>query len=54
MDLIFLCIISGVIGGVVCMNVGCYGFYIVDVFVLVKVVIRVGEFVMFIVDDLNF
>lgn len=38
LNLIFLCIIFGIIGGVVWMNVGCYGDYMVDVLDSIEVV----------------
>lgn len=51
-DLIFLCIIFGSIGGVVCMNVGCYGIYVVDYLILVWVVMCGGQVVEILVVDL--
>ena len=53
-DLTFLRTIPGAIGGAVCMNAGCYGSYIADVFVSAKAVTRVGELVTLTADDLNF
>lgn len=53
-DLTFLRTIPGAIGGAVCMNAGCYGSYIADVFVSAKAVTRAGELVTLTADDLNF
>ncbi|QTN35912.1 UDP-N-acetylmuramate dehydrogenase [Cognatishimia activa] len=53
-DLTFLRTIPGAIGGAVCMNAGCYGSYIADVFVSAKAVTRGGELVTLTADDLNF
>ncbi|UZD91821.1 UDP-N-acetylmuramate dehydrogenase [Cognatishimia activa] len=53
-DLTFLRTIPGAIGGAVCMNAGCYGSYIADVFVSAKVVTRSGELVELSSSDLNF
>ena len=53
-DLTFLRTIPGAIGGAVCMNAGCYGSYIADVFVSAKAVTRTGELVTLTADDLNF
>ncbi|MFY0597404.1 MAG: UDP-N-acetylmuramate dehydrogenase [Cognatishimia sp.] len=53
-DLTFLRTIPGAIGGAVCMNAGCYGSYIADVFVSAKAVTRAGELVTLSADDLNF
>jgi UDP-N-acetylmuramate dehydrogenase len=53
-DLTFLRTIPGSIGGAVCMNAGCYGSYVADVFVSAKVVTRSGELVTVTADDLNF
>lgn len=54
LDLTFLRTIPGAIGGAVCMNAGCYGSYIADVFVSAKAVTRTGELVTLTADDLNF
>ena len=53
-DLTFLRTIPGSIGGAVCMNAGCYGSYVADVFVSAKVVTRSGELVTVTADDLKF
>lgn len=53
-DLTFLRTIPGAIGGAVCMNAGCYGSYIADVFVSAKAVTRSGELVTLTAEDLNF
>ena len=53
-DLTFLRTIPGAIGGAVCMNAGCYGSYIADVFVSAKAVTRAGELVTLTADDLKF
>jgi len=53
-DLTFLRTIPGAIGGAVCMNAGCYGSYIADVFVSAKAATRAGELVTLSADDLNF
>ena len=53
-DLTFLRTIPGAIGGAVCMNAGCYGSYIADVFVSAKAVTRTGELVTLTADDLGF
>jgi UDP-N-acetylmuramate dehydrogenase len=42
-DLTFLRTIPGAIGGAVCMNAGCYGRYVADHLVSVRVVLRSGE-----------
>lgn len=44
-DLTFLRTIPGAIGGAVCMNAGCYGSYVADHLVEVRVVLRSGELV---------
>ncbi|WP_370230903.1 UDP-N-acetylmuramate dehydrogenase [Cognatishimia sp.] len=53
-DLTFLRTIPGAIGGAVCMNAGCYGSYIADVFVSAKAITRTGELVTLTADDLGF
>ncbi|SHH74502.1 UDP-N-acetylmuramate dehydrogenase [Cognatishimia maritima] len=53
-DLTFLRTIPGAIGGAVCMNAGCYGSYIADVFVSAKAVTRDGKLVEMTAKDLNF
>lgn len=53
-DLTFLRTIPGVIGGAVCMNAGCYGSYVADVFVSAKAVTRDGKLVELSAADLNF
>ncbi|MDO6589087.1 UDP-N-acetylenolpyruvoylglucosamine reductase [Loktanella sp. D2R18] len=42
-DLTFLRTIPGTIGGAVRMNAGCYGAYVADVLIAVKIVTRAGE-----------
>ncbi len=42
-DLCFLRTIPGAIGGAVAMNAGCYGRYVADVLISVRVVTRAGE-----------
>jgi UDP-N-acetylmuramate dehydrogenase len=44
-DLTFLRTIPGAIGGAVCMNAGCYGSYVADHLVEVRVVLRSGDLV---------
>ena len=44
-DLTFLRTIPGAIGGAVCMNAGCYGSYVADHLIEVRVVLRSGELV---------
>jgi len=44
-DLTFLRTIPGAIGGAVCMNAGCYGSYVADHLVEIRVVLRSGEHV---------
>ena len=44
LDLTFLRTIPGSIGGAVRMNAGCYGSYVADYLVSVRVVTRLGEF----------
>ncbi|CUJ20177.1 UDP-N-acetylmuramate dehydrogenase [Cognatishimia activa] len=53
-DLTFLRTIPGAIGGAICMNAGCYGSYIADVFVSAKAVTRDGKLVELSSEDLNF
>lgn len=53
-DLTFLRTIPGAIGGAVCMNAGCYGSYVADVFVSAKAVTRDGKLVELSAADLNF
>ena len=53
-DLTFLRTIPGAIGGAVCMNAGCYGSYIADVFVSARAVTRDGKLVELTAEDLNF
>ncbi|GAA6207223.1 UDP-N-acetylmuramate dehydrogenase [Cognatishimia sp. WU-CL00825] len=53
-DLTFLRTIPGAIGGAVCMNAGCYGSYIADVFVSAKAVNPSGQLVTLTADDLRF
>ncbi len=54
LDLTFLRTIPGSIGGAVAMNAGCYGSYVADHLVSVKVVTRQGELVEIPASDLNF
>ncbi|MGH1465199.1 MAG: UDP-N-acetylmuramate dehydrogenase [Cognatishimia sp.] len=54
LDLTFLRTIPGAIGGAVCMNAGCYGSYIADVFVSAKAVTPNGELVTITADELDF
>ncbi|MEL7012158.1 MAG: FAD-binding protein, partial [Pseudomonadota bacterium] len=54
LDLTFLRTIPGSIGGAVCMNAGCYGSYVADVFVSAKAVTRTGQVVELSKDDLAF
>lgn len=54
LDLTFLRTIPGAIGGAICMNAGCYGSYMVDVFVELTAIDRRGETVTLTKDDLNF
>ncbi|MCK0149374.1 UDP-N-acetylmuramate dehydrogenase [Marivita sp. S6314] len=44
-DLTFLRTIPGAIGGAVCMNAGCYGSYVADHLISVRVVLRTGDIV---------
>ena len=44
-DLTFLRTIPGAIGGAVCLNAGCYGSYVADHLIEVRVVLRSGELV---------
>jgi UDP-N-acetylmuramate dehydrogenase len=44
-DLTFLRTIPGAIGGAVCMNAGCYGSYVADHLIEVRVVLRSGDLV---------
>ncbi|MDC0736935.1 UDP-N-acetylmuramate dehydrogenase [Cognatishimia sp. SS12] len=53
-DLTFLRTIPGAIGGAICMNAGCYGSYIADVFVSARAVTRAGELVTLTAEDLKF
>jgi len=53
-DLTFLRTIPGAVGGGVCMNAGCYGTYVADVFVSAKAVTRQGEIVTLTAEDLKF
>ncbi|SMR71712.1 UDP-N-acetylmuramate dehydrogenase [Aliiroseovarius halocynthiae] len=53
-DLTFLRTIPGAIGGAVCMNAGCYGSYIADVFQSAIAVTRAGERVTLTAEDLQF
>lgn len=52
-DLTFLRTIPGAVGGAVRMNAGCYGVYVADVLVRVRVVMRSGEVVTLAASDLN-
>ena len=54
LDLTFMRTIPGSIGGAVCMNAGCYGSYVADVFVSARAVTRSGEIVTLTKDDLQF
>ena len=54
LDLTFLRTIPGAMGGAVCMNAGCYGSYIADVFQSAQAVTRSGERVTLSADDLAF
>ncbi len=54
LDLTFLRTIPGTIGGAVCMNAGCYGAYIADVFVSAQVVTRDGRTLTLTAEDLGF
>lgn len=53
-DLTFLRTIPGAVGGGVCMNAGCYGTYVADVFVSAKAVTRQGKIVTLTAEDLKF
>ncbi|TKZ21787.1 UDP-N-acetylmuramate dehydrogenase [Shimia litoralis] len=53
-DLTFLRTIPGAVGGGVCMNAGCYGTYVADVFVSAKAVTRQGKIVTLTAADLKF
>ncbi|MHA6325451.1 UDP-N-acetylmuramate dehydrogenase [Roseivivax sp. CAU 1753] len=53
-DLTFLRTIPGAVGGAVCMNAGCYGTYVADVFVEATAVTRAGEVVTLTARDLGF
>lgn len=52
-DLTFLRTIPGAIGGAVCMNAGCYGSYVADHLVEVRLVLRSGEVVTVPASDLR-
>ena len=52
-DLTFLRTIPGAIGGAVCMNAGCYGSYVADHLIEVRVVLRTGDIVTLPADDLK-
>lgn len=52
-DLTFLRTIPGAVGGAVRMNAGCYGVYVADVLVRVRVVTRSGEVITLAASDLN-
>lgn len=52
-DLTFLRTIPGAVGGAVRMNAGCYGVYVADVLVRVRVVMRTGEVATLTASDLN-
>lgn len=54
LDLTFLRTIPGAIGGAICMNAGCYGSYIADVFVELTAITRSGEVVVLGADELQF
>lgn len=54
LDLTFLRTIPGSIGGAVRMNAGCYGSYTADHFLSARVVLRDGQIVELVKDDLNF
>ncbi|MBZ8118870.1 UDP-N-acetylmuramate dehydrogenase [Roseovarius sp. LXJ103] len=54
LDLTFLRTIPGAIGGAVCMNAGCYGSYIADVFESAEVVTRAGKRITLSAQDLQF
>jgi UDP-N-acetylmuramate dehydrogenase len=53
-DLTFLRTIPGAIGGAVCMNAGCYGRYMADVFQSARVVLRDGRMLTLTSQDLEF
>ena len=53
-DLTFLRTIPGAIGGAVCMNAGCYGSYMADVFESAEAVTRAGMRITLTAEDLNF
>lgn len=53
-DLTFLRTIPGSIGGAVCMNAGCYGSYVADVFQSATIVTRTGELCEINAEELNF
>lgn len=53
LDLTFLRTIPGSIGGAVCMNAGCYGSYMADVFVSARIVTRNGDVQDIAADDLK-
>jgi UDP-N-acetylmuramate dehydrogenase len=53
LDLTFLRTIPGAIGGAVCMNAGCYGSYVADHLVEVRVILRTGEVVALPAADLH-
>ncbi|MBV0912862.1 UDP-N-acetylmuramate dehydrogenase [Anianabacter salinae] len=53
-DLTFLRTIPGAIGGAVCMNAGCYGTYIADVFVSATGIDRAGRKITLTEGDLSF
>jgi len=53
MDLTFLRTIPGSVGGAVRMNAGCYGSYVKDHLVTVRVITRAGEVRTLVADDLH-
>ncbi len=53
-DLAFLRTIPGAIGGAAKMNAGCYGTYTADVFVSAEAVMRTGELVTLLPQDMGF
>ena len=53
-DLTFLRTIPGSIGGAIAMNAGCYGHYMADVFHSARAILRSGEIVTLMAEDLNF
>lgn len=53
-DLTFLRTIPGAVGGAICMNAGCYGSYMADVFVSLTAINRQGETVSLSKNDLKF